>query len=265
MKKSVLLIVKLLVILYILGCAFLYFKQESFIFFPRKTAINHPYTFKQSFDEVFLKMEDGTNLHGLFFPSLNAKGVILYLHGNAGILESTGNIADIYTDLNYDVFMLDYRGYGKSEGEIESEEQLLSDVQTAYEYLKKNYEEEQIVVLGYSIGSGLASYLAASNNPGKVILQAPYYCLNDLMRSAYPIVPTFLLKYKFNNHENLDKCKMPVVLIHGNQDRVINYSSSIKLKEHLKPTDSFITLKGQGHNGMHANVNYLNALANILQ
>jgi pimeloyl-ACP methyl ester carboxylesterase len=92
--------------------------------------------------------------------------LIFYLHGNAGSLNTWGEVAKRYTELKYDVFMLDYRGYGKSEGSIHSQKQFHEDIQMAYDEMKKTYKESNIVVLGYSIGTGPAAKLASLNHPG---------------------------------------------------------------------------------------------------
>lgn len=141
---------------------------------------------------------------------------------------------------------------------------MFEDNQTAYNDLKKIYTENKIIVLGYSIGTGLASKLASANNPKLLILQAPYYNLTDLMKQHFPFIPTFILKYKFATNEYLKNCKMPVVVFHGNQDEVIYYGSSLKLKNEFKHQDTLITLEGQGHNGITNNENYKTELAKIL-
>jgi pimeloyl-ACP methyl ester carboxylesterase len=86
-----------------------------------------------------------------------------------------------------------------------------------------------------------------------------------MMRHTYPIIPTFLLKYKFRTNEYIKDCKMPVVIFHGNRDEVIYYGSSLKLKTQMKPQDTLITLDGQGHNGMTDNPEYISALGKILE
>ena len=130
--------------------------------------------------------------------------------------------------------------------------------------LKKKYREDSIIVLGYSVGTGPASKIASANHPKLLILQAPYYSLVDLMRHTYPIIPTFLLKYKFETNKYIEDCKMPIVIFHGDQDEVISYNSSLKLKKILKDTDRLITLKGQGHNGITDNPEYVSAIEKIL-
>lgn len=265
MKKILFIILILLVCFYLLVCALLFFFQEKLIFFPQKLDKNHQFDFSQPFEELNIQTSDGTFLHGLLFKADSSKGLIFYLHGNAGSLHSWGKVAQTYTDFEYDVFILDYRGYGKSEGHISGQNQLFGDNQAAYNELKKRYSEDQIIVLGYSIGTGLAAHLASVNHPKLLMLQAPYYSLTDLMKHTYPFLPTFLLRYKLNTNEYLQNCQMPVVLFHGDQDRVIYPGSSLKLKAAFKAQDTLILLNGQGHNGMTDNEAYKTALAKILQ
>jgi len=264
MKKILLRILKIVIGLYIVLCGLLYFFQEKLIFFPKKLDKNYQFEFGQKFEEINISSTDSKKINGLLFKADSSKGLIFYLHGNAGCLSSWGEIAKTYTDLNYDVFIIDYRSYGKSEGEINGQEQLFQDNQTAYDELKKKYTEDKIIVLGYSIGTGLASKLASTNKPKLLILQAPYYNLTDMMKHTYSIVPTFLLKYKFATNEYLKNCKMPVVIFHGNQDEVIYYGSSLKLKKEFKDQDTLITLNEQGHNGMTNNEDYKTELKKIL-
>jgi alpha-beta hydrolase superfamily lysophospholipase len=238
--------------------------QEKLIFFPQKLNKNYQFSFDQKFEEINVRTIDGITLNGILFKADSSKGLIFYLHGNAGSLSSWGEVARTYTDLNYDIFMLDYRGYGKSEGSISGEGQLFQDMQTVYDELKNKYNEDSIIVLGYSLGAGLASKIASTNNPKLLILQAPYYSMTDMMRHTFPIIPTFILKYKLKTNEFIKNCKMPIVIFHGNQDEVIYYNSSLKLKELFKEKDTLITLNGQGHNGMSDNRDYIVEIQKIL-
>lgn len=264
MKKTALKIFLILLAVYILICTLLYLFQENLIFFPEKLSKNFQFHFNQPFEEISIKTQDGVLLNGILFKADNSKGLIFYLHGNAGSLSSWGQVAATYTNLHYDVFMPDYRGYGKSESVISSQEQLFRDVQTAYDTLKTKYAENKIIVLGYSIGTGPAAKLASDNHPRLLILQAPYYSLVDMMKHSYPVIPTFILKYKFETNEFIQKYKMPIVIFHGDEDEVIYYKSSVMLKQYFKPCDTLITLKGQGHNDITDNPEYKTAIENIL-
>lgn len=253
-----------LLTLYVLLCLLLYFFQEQFFFFPEKLSQNHRFSFQQPFSEVSVRTKDNRVLHALHFKVDSAKGVIFYLHGNAGSLRSWGEEAAVYTQLHYDVFMPDYPGYGKSEGTIRSEEKLYQDMQAAYDKLKESYAEENIVVLGYSIGTGPAARLAATNHPRLLILQAPFYSLTDVMRQHYSILPTFLLKYRFDTFQWIQQCSMPVVLFHGDHDEIIAYQSSVKLKRFLKEKDGLVKLEGGTHNGMSSHPAYVREIKRVL-
>jgi alpha-beta hydrolase superfamily lysophospholipase len=218
-----------------------------------------------NFEERNFKTPDGETLNGLLFKADNTKGLIFYLHGNGGSLAGWGSAAKTYTDLGYDVFMLDYRGYGKSTGNISSQQQLLDDVQMIYDEVTKEYNEVNIVVLGYSIGTGPAAKLAADNHPGMLILQAPYYSLTDMMHRQLPFIPNFVLKYKFPTYEYLRTNKAPVVIFHGDVDDVIPFESSLMLQGELKAQDTLIVLPGQGHHAMTENEEYQEALKVILK
>ena len=250
--------------LYIGVCLFLFMKQESLIFYPKKLSKDFQFTFQSKFEEMNIKTPDDKALNCVLFKADSSKGLILYLHGNAGALDTWGEVAKTYTDLHYDVFMIDYRGYGKSEGAISSQDQFLDDVQLAYNSLKKRYPENTIIVLGYSIGTGPAAFLAANNRPRLLILQAPYYSLVDMMKHRYPVIPNFILKYKFETNKYLQYCKTPIVIFHGDADEEIYYGSSIKLRALFKRKDTLITLHGQGHNNITDNVDYRKALIKIL-
>ena len=250
--------------LYVMICLIAYLLQEKLIFLPEKLSDSYEFSFNIPFDEIYVKTTDDKRLHGLLFKTNASKGLIFYLHGNAGSLASWGDVAEVYTAMGYDIFLLDYRGYGKSEGLIESEQQVYSDVQQAYNQMLNHYTEQSIIVLGYSIGTGPASWLASNNNPAMLILQAPYFSLTDIAGRMFPFIPKALVKYKFENYKHVQACKMHVVIFHGDDDEVIYTGSSEKLKDFLKPDDKLIILPGVGHNGMTYDRTYNMEIGKIL-
>ncbi len=263
--KTALFLFKLLLAVYIIGLIVVYVFQQKLIFFPEQLPKDFQFKFQQPFTEISVPVKDQQVLNGLLFKAPASKGLLFYLHGNGGSLRSWGEIAGLYTNLGYDVFMLDYRGYGKSSGHIQSEEQLYNDVQTAYDSIKQGYAINQIIILGYSIGTGPASWLASKNTCKLLLLQAPYYSFQQLAKQKYPFLPAFLNKYKLPVHQYLEERKMPVVIFHGDADEVIPYSNSLQLKLELRPTDDFICLHGQGHNNMSDNPVYQAAIKELLE
>ena len=264
MISSLLKAAGILAVLYFLLMTVFSLQQESFIFFPDRLPPAYRFNFDATPEEIFIPANDGKRLHGLLFKIDQPKGVVYYLHGNAGSVASWGWAYPTYTSLGYDFFILDYRGYGKSEGEISGEEQFYDDVQAAYTHLKSRYPEDRIIVAGYSIGTAAAARIAAKNNPKLLLLQAPYYSLKDLAKSLYPFIPSFLIKYKFETYRFLKEVKAPIVIFHGAQDEIIYSGSSEKLRPLLKPGDKLILLNGQGHNGMNENPEFKRELHAVL-
>jgi pimeloyl-ACP methyl ester carboxylesterase len=250
--------------LYVAVCAVLYFQQERLLFFPTKLPANYRFSFAQPVEEQWITTPDGTRLHGLLFPADSAQGLIFYLHGNAGALDSWGDAAALYTRLGYSVFMLDYRGYGKSGGHISSQQQFLEDVQVAYQQLLTEFAEQKTIILGYSLGTGAAAWLAARHHPRLLILQAPYYSMQATARQHYPWVPGFIVRYPLNTAREFPRVSAPIVIFHGEQDEVIDYQSTLRLKAMMKPQDQFITLAGAGHNGMTGNPTYQAEIRHLL-
>jgi pimeloyl-ACP methyl ester carboxylesterase len=257
----------LLLVLYVVGCGFLYFKKEALLFYPEKLPANYQFQFSGEYREHPITTPDGTRLSGLLFKAKASKGLLFFLHGNGGSLAGWGEAAATYTQLGYDVFLLDYRGYGKSEGRISSQTQLLADVEIAYSQVKTNYSEQDIVIAGYSVGTGPAAWLAARQQPRLLLLHAPYYSLADMAARTiklWPILPGWLLRYPLPTNEFVQRVSAPVVLFHGDHDEVIPYNSSVRLKALLKPADQLITIEGGRHNNLLDTPQYQRVIQRLL-
>ena len=252
-------------IIYVLILSYVYFNQADMVF--RSSILDHDYKFEfeQNFEEINISSFDGTALHGVLFKAEKPKGLIFYLHGNKGTVAYWGNMAPQYTNLGYDIFILDYRGFGKSGGEIETEDQVYKDISAAYKHLLTRYEESKIIITGYSIGTGLAAYLAATNNPKALILQAPYYNFLEFSSRIVPYVPDFIKKFKFETNVFMIKIKAPIYIFHGKDDQLIGIENSVRLSKLLKPTDKLFPLDNQEHIGINENKDFLKELEKILK
>lgn len=155
--------------------------------------------------------------------------LIFYLHGSNNALDKWGKIASVYTVNGYDIFMLDYRGYGKSQGKVTDENSLYQDIQIVFDNLKATYPENRIIVIGQSMGTALASYTAANNHPALLILQAPYYDFKDWTNNIAPELDTSNIPYSFDNASFLKKVKCPVIIFHGNKDTAVYYVTMARL------------------------------------
>jgi uncharacterized protein len=253
-----------LLIVYLLICLIAFLMQESLIFHPDKLARDFVFDFNTDFEEIFLELADGIQLHAVHFKAENAKGIVFYVHGNAGSMQDWGHLYDLYIDLGYDLLMFDYRGFGKSVGRIHSQQQFYDDVQAVYDYVKTIFDEKQIIVQSFSIGTAAAVKIATENDPDMLILKAPFYSLTHLIKSRYFFLPAAILKYKFMTADMLKKVKVPVTVFHGTTDELIPFSNAQKLKDEIPEID-FVTVPDCLHNDLPYTSVYKNKMKELLK
>jgi uncharacterized protein len=264
MKTALLTSLIAVVALYLVMCVALYRHQERLIFFPERLPPDYTYSFPTTFREITWQV-DGATLHALHFTVDQPKGVILYLHGNAGSLRSWGDVAADFVERGYDVFMPEYRGYGKSTGTITHERILLQDALVAYTRLRQQYAEQHIILYGRSLGTGIATYLATIHPPGTLILETPYASLKELATSQFPFVPPMLLKYPLHTDRWISAVICPVYLLHGTHDELIPYRSSERLVALINAHHELISISGGEHNNLAGFAAYQAALNRILR
>ena len=252
-----------LAIAYSLICLLMYVFQEKLIFHPEQLPKDFAFQFHAEFEEIYLEMQDGVHLHALHFKAQNPKGIVFYVHGNAGSLQDWGGLSDLYVRLGYDLLMFDYRGFGKSEGKISSQQQFFEDVQQVYDYTKQLYTEDKIIVEGFSIGTATASKIAGDNQPQQLILKAPYYSLEHLVKSRHPYLPMSLLKYPFKTVNWLENVHIPITVFHGTADELIPFSNAELLHQALPKID-FVPVEGCLHNDLPFTSAYQEKMAVLL-
>jgi predicted alpha/beta-fold hydrolase len=243
MRKNFIMILFIVPIFIFLG---LYFFQEKLIFKPTKLAENYKFHFDEKFEEINILVDKKVILNGVLFRSEAKKGIVLSFHGNKGDLSQIGKRSSLFTENGYDVLYMNYRGYGKSSGTIKSESQLLKDAQIVYDSLKKEYKESQIILFGISIGSGVATYLAANNTPHSLILTATYSSFKKVLKEKLPFVPGFIWKYELNTNKRLQKVNCPVSIFHGKEDPIFPFEHAQALKK-SHPRIHLIGFEKYGH------------------
>ncbi len=254
-----------LISLYIMIGALLYFLQEKMLFHPTVLPQDFKFEFSYPFEELYLKTDNNAVINAIHFKAENPKGVILYFHGNAGDLSRWGGITEFFVEKHYDVLVMDYRTFGKSTGKL-SEEALYKDAEYCYDYLKKNYSEKDITIYGRSLGTAIAVYVASSNKPKQLILETPYHSITDVAKSRFPIFPVkYLLKYKLPSYLFIAKVVCPISIFHGTNDQVVPYKSARDLYE-LAPASqtTFITVEGGTHNNLINHEIFLKGINQVL-
>ena len=245
-------------------CVVFYFGQDYFFFRPERLPHWFEYEYPFPFTEVNFEMEDGGVVNALHFRVPNSKGVVYYIKGNSRSIKGWGKFARDFIGKGYDFFILDYRGFGKSKGR-RTETILYSDLQQAYKWLTNHYEEEQIVLYGRSLGSGLATRIASWNNPALLVLDSPYYSfLHNTRRYGFILPIKWLLRYQIRTDWFIKKVQCPIHLIHGTRDRIFPISQSERLKS-LAPEQVILhRIEGAGHNNLPDFPEYHHLLYDIL-
>lgn len=266
-KRVLLYFITILLGLYAFAVTLIYFFQEKLLFHPEVLSKDYlSETLSPKVEEIKIQVDKDMSLHGLLSKVQKPKGLVFYLHGNGGSAYSwSRSTAKVFNSLNYDLFILDYRGYGKSDGHIISEAQINEDVQKAYNVMLKKYTANNIIIAGYSIGTGPAAYLAAYNQPKALLLQAPYYSLSKLTDEKIPLIPDFVKRYKFDTKDVIGQVKAPVYLFHGLDDTLIPYHHSEVLKKDYCPDAILIPLPLTGHNGINEDYIFMEKLEKLLQ
>lgn len=245
-------------------CLFFYFFQDYFFFRPEMLPKNFEYRYPFPFTEHTFEMEDGGVINALQFKVPNSQGVVFYLKGNSRSLKGWGKFAKDFVSKGYDFFMIDYRGFGKSKGR-RTESILLNDAQTVYKWLSKEYPEDQIVVYGRSLGSGIGARLASWNDPRMLILDSPYFSFyHQIRRYGWWLPLRYLLRYHLRTDQFIKKVTCPIYIIHGNKDRLISYAQGKRLHEISADRSTLITIEGGGHNNLPTFPEYHEHLYDIL-
>lgn len=236
----------------------LWFWQERLLFEPDKLPADEPICVDADAREFFLEVP-GARLSVAHLGLPSPRGVFFFLHGNSGNLKKWFVQLDAFRQANFDVVMFDYRGFGKSSGEIESEAQLRADVAAVWAHFAPMYAGKRVVISGQSLGTGLAAGLAAQlcaagHAPDLTLLVSPYSSMRVLAAELYPWVPQRVLRYPLHTLEHVVKLLGPVMLIHGERDDLIPIRHSEELCTAMGQglcQPQLLRVSGAGHSDVH--------------
>lgn len=254
-----------IIIGYLVLLGVIYFFQEWFIFKPERLPASFQYKFDIPFEELFFDVEPGVRINGLHFMCKKPLGLVLYFHGNTRSIKGWSRYAKDFYRYNYDVVLVDYRGFGKSTGK-RSEERMLKDMQFVYDTLAVRYHEHHIIVYGRSLGSGFATKIASDNKPRYLILDAPYYNFKKVVERFLPLLPMrMLLRFHLRTDKWIRHVNCHTYIIHGTKDWLIPISNSEKLQAINPRKITLIRIEGGRHNNLPSFPAYHNMLRDILQ
>jgi pimeloyl-ACP methyl ester carboxylesterase len=252
---------------YTAAIGYLWLRQERLLFEPTPLPQDEPLVHDPDVHEQFIDVP-GARLSVAQLRLPNPRGVVFFLHGNSGNLRDCLVDLDAFRQVNFDVVMFDYRGYGKSTSRIGSEEQLRSDVRTVWAQFAPQYQGKRVVISGQSLGTALAAGLAAElcasgHSPDLTLLVSPYSSMRALADELYPWVPRKVLRYPLHTAEHAARLSGPLMLIHGDKDALIGIHHSHALRT-AAPAAQLHCVEGAGHSDMHKFPSFREALAGAL-
>jgi uncharacterized protein len=234
---------------YVAGGILFYLLQELFFFHGQPVSANHRYSFAEPFTEYNQAGKEG-NLNFISFQTkAPKKGTVLFFHGNMKNVEYYKQYPDFFLSKGYEVWMIDYPGFGKTTG-TRSEERMKEDALSFYDFVAKASNSDNMVLYGKSMGTGVASFVASWRKCRQLILETPYYSIDALVKSYAPVYPAALIsRYHFHTGEILPQLSIPITLFHGTDDEVIPYSHAERLHQE-QPLANLVTIEKGKHNNL---------------
>ena len=270
MQKTVIKKIKtwslIVVSVYLVSGIILYFLQENILFQPVALTDGYRFNFSVPFKEINVPVNKEKNLSIIQFtvPDSACKGVVLYFHGNKRNIERYAPYATNFTKNNYEVWMMDYPGFGKTTGRL-TEQKIYDDAAILYQMARARFSKDSILFYGKSLGTGVASQLASVKDSKRLILETPYYSVEAMMKHHALIYPVDLMsKYHFPNYKYFKKIEVPVTIFHGTKDELIPYSHSVKLVKE-NPAVQLITIQEGKHNNLSDSPLFHQQLDSLLQ
>lgn len=246
-------ILSLIMLIYLGICVVYFLFQERFIFVPTFSLEGFNNKLSTKVEEYYFETPHRGRIHALLLKVENPKGVIFYLHGNTGSLQRWQFMAEEMSGYGFDVLVMDYRGYGRSQGP-RSEARMHRDAEFCFDWLTEHCQYETKIIYGRSLGTGFACRLASRRKASALILETPFFNLLDVAKSYLPFLPVrYLLRYKFRNDLHLPHVDCPIQVFHGTKDIIVKYDSALRLYRKAQETKEirFTTLVG----GKHGNLN----------
>ena len=253
-------LIALAVIAYASGCVYMWVNQKYYIFMPQREITQTPADHNLAFEDLYLPVSSDNNggierMHCWWIPTDHPTGrYLIYLHGSAFNIGANVNHARRFKDLGFSVLLISYRGYGRSEGNFPTEAQVYADAEAAWDYLvdQKGIQPGDIFIYGHSLGGAVAINLAVSHpEAGGLIVEAAFTSIADMGRqhALYRLLPIDLITHqRFDSISKIKRLKMPVLIMHGTEDRVVPFEMSRQLYEKAPSPKRLKLILGGGHN-----------------
>lgn len=255
---------------YLFLVVLMYFAQERLLYLPHvpgRELQASPADIGLAYESVTLETEDGVQLHGWHVPASGDGPTVLFFHGNAGNISHRLDSLEIFHRLGLNVFIIDYRGYGESEGSP-SEQGLYRDADAALAWLRNQQEvpAECVVAFGRSLGAAVAAYTAAEHEVGALILESAFLSVPELGAEIYPWLPVrTLARMDFDTADWLEQSREPVLVVHSPEDEIAPFDHGQRLHELSGDRGRMLEIRGDHNTGfLHSGERYTGGLAAFL-
>jgi len=248
MVGTALSLVTLVAVAWLLLVGLLMLQERRLIFFPTKALTALPADFGLRADELSITATDGVLLHGWWIRGPGDR-VLIWYHGNAGNIGHRLDNARWFVDeLGVDVVLVDYRGYGRSQGTPDEEGIYLDGLAIYDAVVARSVRAEDVVLFGRSLGGAVAIEVALQRPVGAVVLESPFRSVPALAREHYWFVPSFLVRTRMDNESKIGSVEVPMLVLHGDRDRVVPVTHGQRLFELAARPAHFHLIEGAGHN-----------------
>ncbi len=239
---------------YIILAGYLFIFQSRYVYYPKLVLpipTADPSHVGLSFEDISIETCDGLRLSGWFIPKEGARGVLLFCHGNAGNMWHRVESIQLFNRLGLEIFIFDYRGYGKSEGKP-TEQGTYRDAEAVWRYIveERQVDPARVIVFGRSLGGGIAAWLASRHSPGALILESTFTSLSDIAAARYWFMPVkLLMRLKYDTADHLRKANCPILIIHSRDDEEIPFSHGQRLYEIASEPKKSLEIAGTHNEG----------------
>jgi pimeloyl-ACP methyl ester carboxylesterase len=240
-------------LVYILFGVAIYFLQDYILFHPVTLKKDHNYDFPEKHKDINIPIGENSNLNIVQFFSTDTvtKGVVLYFHGNKKNISWYAKYPPYFTKHGYEVWIIDYPGFGKSTGKF-TERTLYNWADYLYNFARKRFSADSIIIYGKSMGTGIATHLASIQPCKRLILETPYYDYPSVIKHYLPIYPIdWIIHFKIPTYSYIQNVTAPITIFQGTNDWIVTYNNAKRLQPFLKPADEFVTIKGGSHNDLY--------------
>ncbi len=242
---------KAFLVLYVSLVLALYVTQRSILYHPNPAYMSSVEAGVEWMEEIDLTAADGIRIKAWYSPAPTPEAkTVVFFHGNGGRLASYRSVYIAARQQGLGILAVEYRGYGGSEGSP-TEQGLYADGRAGVEYLLKNkaIPSEQLIIMGLSLGTGVATKLATEYDAHLLVLAAPFRSIAAVAAERYWYVPVnYLVKDPFDSFARIDKIRMPLFIFHSRDDTIVPYVMGVELFDAAKGDKHLFTFENMGHN-----------------